>query len=241
MRLTDFQVLTFDCYGTLIDWETGILEALRPLVQRSGEPFTVDEILEAHARHEAALEAAYPALPYPEILARVYGRLAREWSVEPEAGEAQAFGQSIQRWPAFEDSPAALRYLKQHFQLVILSNVDRESFKASNAKLQVEFDHVFTAQDIGSYKPDPRNFAYLLRELAARGIDKSRILHVAESLFHDHLPANQAGLASAWIHRRSGKQGHGATHPPERMPTYDFHFTSMQELAEAHRQALAAG
>lgn len=240
MRLTDFRVLTFDCYGTLIDWETGILVALKPLVLRSGEAFTEDEVLEAHARHEAALEAAYPTLPYSGILARVYARLAREWSVDPEPGEAEAFGRSIQHWPAFVDSPAALRYLKQHFQLVILSNVDRESFRASNAKLQVTFDHVFTAQDIGSYKPDPRNFDYLLRELTAQGVQKGQILHVAESLFHDHLPANQAGLASAWIHRRIGKPGHGATHPPERMPTYDFHFTSLQELAEAHRQALAA-
>jgi 2-haloacid dehalogenase len=238
MRLTDFQVLTFDCYGTLIDWESGIIEALQPLVRRSGEAFTDDQLLEAHARHEAALEAKCPTLPYPDILARVHARIAREWSLEEDPEEAEAYGHSIRNWPAFPDSPAALRYLKQHFRLVILSNVDRESFRASNVRLQVEFDHVYTAQDIGSYKPDPRNFDFLVRSLAGEGCAKHRILHVAESLFHDHLPANQAGLTSAWIHRRAGKEGHGATHPPERMPTYAFHFTSLQALAEAHQQAL---
>ena len=117
--------------------------------------------------------------------------------------------------------------------------MDRDSFKASNAKLQVEFDHIFTAQDIGSYKPDPRNFQYLIGHLAEAGIQRQEILHTAESLFHDHVPANRAGLASAWIHRRAGQPGHGATHAPEVMPHYDFHFTSLADMVQAHQNELA--
>ncbi len=238
MKLTDFKVLTFDCYGTLIDWETGIMEALKALVAESGKPFTRDQILEAHARHEAAQERETPSIPYAELLPLVYSRLAKEWGIVPDATEACAYGRSVRGWPAFADSAAALHYLKQHYKLVILSNVDRESFKASNAKLEVAFDHVFTAQDIGSYKPDLRNFEYLIQQLAQEGYKKSDILHTAESLFHDHLPANKVGLASAWIHRRAGKEGHGATHPPESMPTFDFRFTSMAGMAQAHQAAL---
>jgi 2-haloacid dehalogenase len=123
---------------------------------------------------------------------------------------------------------------------VILSNVDRQSFQASNSRLQVEFDHIFTAQDIGSYKPNQRNFDYLIAQLAAEGIRKQEILHTAESLFHDHLPANKAGLASAWIHRRHAQQGFGATQPPAAMPHYDFRFTSRAEMARAHRRLYAS-
>ena len=238
MKLTDFKVLTFDCYGTLIDWETGITAALKALVAKSGKPLIRDQILEAHARHEAAQEAETPSIPYSELLPMVYSRVAKEWGVVPDAAEARAYGRSVRDWPAFADSAAALHYLKKHYKLVILSNVDRESFKASNAKLEVEFDHVFTAQDIGSYKPDLRNFEHMLGQLSHEGYRKSDILHTAESLFHDHLPAHKVGLASAWIHRRAGQEGHGATLPPEYMPTYDFRFTSMAELAQAHRETL---
>jgi len=238
MELTEFKVLSFDCYGTLIDWEKGISEALKPLVARTGKSFTRDQVLEAHARQEAAQEAETPDKPYSELLTLVHDRIAREWGVQPRAEEAQAYGRSVRDWPAFVDSAAALQYLKKFYKLVILSNVDRESFKASRARLQVEFDYVFTAQDIGSYKPDLRNFDYMIRELAKDGIQKHEILHTAESLFHDHLPANKVGLASAWIHRRAGKKGTGATHPPEHMPEYDFRFTSMAEMAKAHQDSL---
>jgi 2-haloacid dehalogenase/putative hydrolase of the HAD superfamily len=239
MRLTDFKVLSFDCYGTLIDWETGICAALQPLAARSGQAFTRDQLLEAHARHEAAQEAATPELRYADLLARVHDRIAGEWGLAPDPEESRAYGLSVRDWPAFPDSAAALQYLKRHYQLVILSNVDRESFKASNARLQVAFDHIFTAQDIGSYKPDPRNFEYLTGRLAEAGFQRQEILHTAESLFHDHVPANRAGLASAWIHRRAGQAGHGATHAPEVMPHYDFHFTSLADMVQAHQNELA--
>lgn len=238
MKLTDFKVLTFDCYGTLIDWETGIFQGYGDLLARSGESLTRDEVLESHSRHEADQQARTPSMLYSELLSVVYSRVGREWGVGTDATEAARFGASVPDWPAFSDSPAALQYLKKHYRLVILSNVDRSSFAASNAHLQVEFDHVFTAQDIGSYKPDRRNFDYMLDELAATGVRKQEILHTAESLFHDHLPANKAGLSSAWIHRRHDQPGFGATRPPETMPRCDFKFTSMADMVHAHQDAL---
>jgi 2-haloalkanoic acid dehalogenase type II len=236
MLLTDFKVLTFDCYGTLIDWETGLFAAYQDLLKKSRKALTRDHVLETHGRFEADQEARTPTMLYSELLGAVYSRVAGEWGVKTTTADNLRFGGSIPSWPAFEDSPPALRYLKQYYKLVILSNVDRESFKGSNRLLQVEFDHVFTAQDVGSYKPSRRNFDYMIERLASEGIQKHDILHTAESLFHDHVPANKAGLATAWIHRRHGTQGFGATAPPTTMPHYDFRFTSMAEMVRVHRE-----
>jgi len=238
MKLTDFKVLTFDCYGTLIDWETGIFDGYQSLLAKSGKTLDRDQILETHSRHEAAQQAKTPGMRYSELLAVVYQDVAREWGTEASREEAARFGGSVGSWPAFIDSAAALQYLKKYYKLVILSNVDHESFKGSNRQLQVEFDHIFTAEDIGSYKPSERNFEYMIERLAKEGVNKNEILHTAESLFHDHLPANKFGLASAWIYRRHAQPGFGATRPPATMPKYDFKFTSMAELAKAHQEAL---
>lgn len=235
MRLSDFRVLSFDCYGTLIDWETGILTALEPLTGKVAS-LTPDQILETFARHETAQEAEAPSMIYSQLLAAVHARMAKEWGVKTTAEADARFGASVGAWPAFEDSPAALQYLKQHYKLGILSNVDRESFRASNKKLQVEFDWIFTAEDIGSYKPSLKNFAYMLAKLAEAGLAKKDILHTAESLFHDHAPANTLGLASAWIQRRHAQEGFGATAKPAQTPHYDFRFTSLREMADAHRR-----
>jgi 2-haloacid dehalogenase len=237
MQLADFKVLSFDCYGTLIDWETGITEALRPLLARSGKALGRDKVLETFGRLEAAQEAETPCMIYSDLLAVVHTRMATEWNTESIAEESKAFGHSIPNWPPFADSPEVLQYLKQHYKLVILSNVDRKSFKTSNARLGVDFDYIFTAQDIGSYKPNLRNFEHMIQRLGEAGYQRHEILHTAESLFHDHLPANRVGLASAWIHRRHAQTGFGATHPPESMPKYDFRFASMKEMAETHRAA----
>jgi 2-haloacid dehalogenase len=235
MRLSDFSVLTFDCYGTLIDWETGISEALMPWLREAGVDLERDQVLEAFGELESAQQAATPGMLYPQLLAEVHRGLAGRFGIAPDAAAAAAFGASVGEWPAFPDSAAALAYLKQHYQLVILSNVDRASFARSNAKLGVAFDAVYTAEDIGSYKPDPRNFDYLLRHLAERGIARGQILHTAESLYHDHVPAKRIGLATCWIHRRAGKEGHGATRVPEGEVRPDFRFESLAALAEADR------
>jgi 2-haloalkanoic acid dehalogenase type II len=241
MRLTDFKVLTFDCYGTLIDWESGMVAALQPLTTRSPKPLSRNDILEAHARHESAQQLQTPGMPYRDLLAIVYKRMAEDWGIPAAWEDCIAYGRSVGDWPAFADTVEALLYLKQHYKLVILSNVDNASFARSNTKLGVTFDAICVAEDIGSYKPALRNFAFMIERLGSMGMAKNGILHVAESLFHDHEPANEMGLASCWIYRRHEQQGFGATMAPGKMPKYQFQFTSMAALAEAHRQELARG
>lgn len=234
MRLSDYKVLTFDCYGTLIDWESGMIVALGPLTQRVDHLLHRNEILQAHAHHESVQQAQTPNKPYDQILAIVYKRLAEQWGVGTSHEECMAYGRSVRAWPAFSDSMEALRYLKRFYKLVILSNVNNASFAVSNARLGVEFDAVITAEDAGSYKPSLANFHYMLDRLSNMGIGKGEILHTAESLFHDHKPANEIGLASCWIHRRHAEEGFGATMDPGSIPKYDFHFTDMAEMAKAH-------
>ncbi|MDQ2137885.1 haloacid dehalogenase type II [Alcaligenaceae bacterium A4P071] len=241
MTLSGFKVLTFDCYGTLIDWETGIHDGLQPLLAKRDNPLSKDEALEIYARHEAEQEKSTPDMPYSQLLSVVYKRVAKEWGIAVDNQEANIFGASVPDWPEFPDSVEALAYLKQHYKLVILSNVDRISFRASNARLKVAFDAIYSAQDIGSYKPDPKNFEYMLARLKTDlGLEKSDVLHTAQSLFHDHATANQFGLASAWIDRRHNADGWGATMPPPGTPHVDFRFESMAALAQAHRDELAS-
>ncbi len=239
MDLSDFTTLTFDCYGTLIDWESGMVGALAPLISRVARPLTRNEILQAHAFHESSAQAQTPAKPYFDVLATVYKRLAEQWGVNATHEACVTYGLSVPSWPAFDDSVAALIYLKQHFKLVVLSNIDNASFAASNRRLQVTFDAVYSAQDIGSYKPADANFEYMIAQLGHLGTKPTEILHTAESLFHDHVPAKRFGLANCWIYRRHGEEGFGATRNPGAMPQIDFRFHSMAEFADAHRAELA--
>jgi 2-haloalkanoic acid dehalogenase type II len=239
MRLTDFAVLTFDCYGTLIDWETGILDALQPLLCQGTVGRSRDEVLASFARHETAQEAETPDMTYSELLGRVHHRLAAEWEIAASEADHRAFGGSVGDWPAFADSAASLSYLKQFYKLVILSNVDRNSFAESGKRLGVAFDAIYTAEDIGTYKPDLRNFRYMIQALERAGHAERDILHVAQSLFHDHAPANEIGLASAWIDRHGDVSRSGATPPPPEGVGYDFRFTSLAALVAAHRGELA--
>ncbi len=241
MKLTDFKALTFDCYGTLIDWETGMVNGLAPLIAKAGRDLSRDDVLEAHARHESSQQFYTPSMRYRDLLPIVYKRLAEEWGVSVSSEECEAYGRSVHdAWPAFADSAEALGYLKQHYKLVILSNVDNHSFAGSNKRLGVEFDAIYTAEDIGSYKPADRNFEYMLEKLSGLGIGKSDILHTAESMFHDHAPANKHGLANCWIYRRHDQKGFGATMNPGDMPRVDFQFNSMAELVKAHKTELEA-
>jgi 2-haloacid dehalogenase len=241
MKLSDFKVLTFDCYGTLIDWETGLWNALQPLISAGRLDIGREQALDVFSRLESEQEQETPSLRYSTLLAVIHSRMAKSWGVRTHADLHDRFGGAIPDWPAFPDSAEALAYLKRHFKLVILSNVDRQSFVASNKKLGVTFDAVYTAEDVGSYKPDPRNFDYLLTHLEADlGLRKSEVLHTAQSLHHDHVPAEKSGLARAWIDRRFGKEGSGATAKVAKPPKVDFHFKSLAELAEAHRKETGA-
>jgi 2-haloacid dehalogenase len=236
LQLSAFSVLSFDCYGTLIDWERGILRALEPLVSKARSRPSQNRMLEDFARFESEQQAETPGTIYSELLAAVHARLCRAWDIQAGDAEHEAFGRSIARWPPFPDSAAALRYLKQYYKLVILSNVDRRSFASTNESLGVEFDALYLAEDIGSYKPDVRNFRYLLTHLEERGFGPQQILHVAQSLFHDHVPAQALGLKTAWIDRQKGKSG--AVVPPPGGVRYDVRFESMADLVTAHQDEL---
>jgi 2-haloacid dehalogenase len=231
--LADFDALSFDCYGTLIDWETGIARVLRGWVDAHGRRFTDEELLVAFAVHETEAESAAPADVYPRILASSMRSLGAGLGIPVSEAEADAFAASVPDWPAFPDSADALARLGRRYQLIILSNVDRASFAGSNLQLRGHFASILTAQDIGSYKPSPRNFEALLAEAARLGIHTGKLLHVAQSLFHDHVPAKAAGLPTVWINRRHGKPGSGATRQPESAVTPDWTFTSMAAFADA--------
>ena len=235
MRLSDFRVLTFDCYGTLIDWESGIWNALQPLIQAGGVAHSREDAMLAFAKHESGQQAETPDMVYSELLGAVHARIAAEWGVAADAAMDSAFGAAIADWPPFPDTPEALQYLQRHYKLVILSNVDRQSFSLTHPKLGVTMDAVYTAQDIGSYKPDPRNFSYAIEHAKADfGADASEILHTAQSLFHDHRPAAAAGLTSAWIRRPGAIMGHSGAQAGD-TPDVAFAFDTMGDMAAAHR------
>jgi 2-haloalkanoic acid dehalogenase type II len=234
MKLTDFAALTFDCYGTLIDWEAGIAKALDVFARPHGVSAGAEDLLTAFSRHENRLQEENPGTLYPELLARSLKMIGSELEIPASDAEAAAFGASVKDWPAFPDSAKALRYLKRHYKLVIVSNVDRASFKHSNAKLGVEFDLVITAQDVGAYKPAPGHFHRAFAELAKQGVPKDKILHTAQSLFHDHVPAKSLGLTSIWINRRQGKAGTGATKKAAPV-TPDWEVPSMAAMVELHK------
>ena len=233
MNLGEFEALSFDCYGTLIDWEAGIAAVLTSWARSRGLDPGSEALLTAYARHEAQAETGHPADLYPDILARSMRALGAELGGQVSGSDARALARSVPDWPAFPDSHDALTSLGGRYQLIILSNVDRASFAASNRRLGVSFAAVITAQDVGSYKPSPRNFEALLAEARRLGIGDGKLLHVAQSLFHDHIPAKQAGLPTVWINRRHGRPGWGATPAPGVPVTPDWEFDSMRAFAEA--------
>ncbi|HSJ83845.1 MAG TPA: haloacid dehalogenase type II [Acidimicrobiia bacterium] len=234
--LLDYEALSFDCYGTLIDWESGIWDALQPLLWANDRPIGRADVLAEFARLETRQQQETPRLRYPELLAKVHHDLAGALGLASTEALDSAFGASVPKWPAFTDSAGSLSYLGSRYRLVILSNVDRDSFAASNRLLQVAFDAVYTAEDVGSYKPDPANFDYLLRHLDLDlAISPDAVLHVAQSLFHDHAPAKAAGLDTVWIDRQRLSAGGewGATVPVEEPPVPNHVFFSMADLARA--------
>ncbi|SFU19375.1 haloacid dehalogenase type II [Sedimentitalea nanhaiensis] len=232
--LREYSALSFDVYGTLIDWESGMIAGLRPLTDRLDIEMSDDAVLEMHARNESAAQAQTPARPYSDLLATVYRRCAEELRLGVDWDECERYGASVPDWPAFPDSADALVYLKQHYRMIVLSNVDNRSFAGAAAKLGIAWDGVFTAEDIGSYKPAQRNFDYLLTQIKRMGIAKAQLLHTAESMFHDHVPARANGLDNAWIFRRHAKKGFGATMDPGQPAETSFRFNSLREMAEAH-------
>ncbi len=221
-----FDVLTFDCYGTLIDWEAGISAALLAMLAAHGVQTGTEEALSRYAGHEAELETG-PYRPYREVLGRAMRGVGADFGVEPTADETAAFGGSVGEWPAFPDSSAALRRLQERFRLGVITNCDDDLFAASSRRLAVTFDWVVTAQQARRYKPNPRGFELAFERI---GLPTSRILHVAQSLFHDHVTAKRLGLATVWVNRRQGRTGAGAAPPANANP--DLVVPDMASLAD---------
>jgi 2-haloacid dehalogenase len=217
-----FDALTFDAYGTLIDWETGISVGLR----QAGLEGSDDLLLETFARHEAALEAG-PYRSYRDVLAGALRGTAADLGFSPDDDAVAAFSGSVGDWPAFPDSSEALAALKQRFRLGVITNCDDDLFALSNLRLGVEFDWVITAQQAGGYKPRPENFLFAFERI---DVPRERILHVAQSLFHDHVTAKALGMTTVWIDRRQGREGSGATPPAEAEP--DLVLPDMRSFAD---------
>lgn len=227
INYNSFKILTFDCYGTLIDWETGMLNVLRPVLAERGVAVDDDQILETYAQIESAVKDG-PYKPYRAVLSEVMVNMGRQFGFSPRPHEFTALADSLPNWPPFDDTVAGLKKLKSKFQLGIISNIDDDLFAGSNKQLQVEFDHIITAGQVGAYKPSLKMFETALDKI---GLPKQKILHVAQSLYHDHVPAQQLGLTTVWINRRHNRPGTGAT--PHAEATPDAEFPDLASLVKA--------
>jgi 2-haloacid dehalogenase len=242
MKISDFKMLTFDTYGTLIDWESGIYNGLGPLLDKLPINLRRDEVLELFAEYEMQQQAGHPQQLYSDVLADVSRAMAQKWQLKISDEEAADFGRSVKHWPEFDDSAASLKYLRQHYLMATVTNCDRISYMGSNARLEIEWDGIYTAQDIGCYKPNLRNFDYMFeRARNDLGVLPHEILHVAQSLTHDMVPATQKGMTKVWINRRHNLEGLGATAPPQGDYTIEYEFNSMADFIAAHSKELADG
>lgn len=220
-----FEVLTFDCYGTLIDWESGIWAALHPILARHRVGVSVDSALELYGALESDAEHG-PYRDYKSVLRSVLAGFGARLGFAPTPEEMESFAASVKDWPAFPDSPRALQALKTKYRLAIISNIDDDLFAFSAQRLRVPFDWVITAQQVKSYKPSLNNFRVAFERI---GVPPAKILHVAQSLYHDIAPARELGLSTIWVNRRHGKPGTGATPPAQVQP--DLEVPDLASLA----------
>lgn len=240
MLLKDCRLLSFACFGTLIDRDAGLASALKPLAMRSGANPRREDLLAAFDRHEAeALESQRHAT-YLDVLAEAHLQLSRELGASNSADDHRLFALSINHWPAFPDAAGSLQYLKRYFRLAVVSNGDRDTLRVVSRRLEVGFDVVCSAHEAGAFKPDQRPFNLLLDRAGKLGITPGRSLHLAANLPHDLLPAGSSGLACAWL-RRDGSRatvlgnGHGAPQEP-----FQYVFRSLAHLVSEHQEQLRA-
>jgi 2-haloacid dehalogenase len=225
LNFNQFAVLTFDCYGTLIDWETGIFAALNPIFTRRGITIPPHTTLELYGQFETHIESG-PYREYRAVLREVLKAFGAKLGFAPTEAELQNFAESVKVWPAFADSARALQALQKKYKLAILSNIDDDLFAFSAQRLETQFDWVITAQQVKSYKPSLNNFRQAFAQL---GVPPSQILHVAQSLYHDIVPAKAVGLSTVWVNRRQGQAGFGATPPAQAQA--DIEVPDLQTLA----------
>ena len=222
---SQFDLITFDCYGTLIDWETGILTTLQPILSYHGVTILDDSLLELYGKLESRVEQGdYHS--YRDVLGILMRQLSIELEFRLEDGQLNKLAESIRDWPPFPDTVAALKKLKNKFRLGIISNIDDDLFAASDRLLKIDFDYIVTAQQAQAYKPSLRVFEYAFNHI---DIPRDRILHVAQSLYHDIEPCGQLGLKSVWVDRRKDKSSSGATPPSNAKPTWEV--SDLSELA----------
>lgn len=233
LNFDKYKVMTFDCYGTLIDWETGITRLITPWLAQLGMNIPPELVITSFALHQAKHQQTRPALLYPEVLLRTWKDIEGTfgWSENPD--HAAQFVASCSNWPPFPDTVESLRYLSRFYKLAILSNVDNASLAGTMRLLEVPFEMTITAEDVGSYKPGLPHFLSAFERLAAKGISKDEILHVAQSKHHDIKPGRELGLTTVWVNRRHGRAGSGATLATEAEP----HLTvnSLAELVALHK------
>ena len=223
--------LTFDCYGTLIDWEQGILRALTTLLHRAGIKVRPEDLLRSFVDHEARIEAQ-PWRPYREVLREVLTGMAADFDLILLNSEKHLLSESLPHWPPFPDTIQALQQLAKNFRLVIVSNTDDALFAGTQQTLGIQFDQVITAEQVRSYKPGQAHFKEVLRRL---NVPISQILHVAQSLYHDHAPAKQLGFQTAWINRPSLLAETGLA--PQAEITPDLVFSNLSSLVAGLEQS----
>ena len=233
MPLTDRKVMTFDVVGTLIDFETGILDYVQGKAAAAGVTLTDRAILEAYAVAEDRQHHQTPRLPFPSMMAPMYQEMAEVLGLPELHSDAEEFRLSIPRWPAFADSVPALKRLKRRFNLVAMTNSDNWALAHFAKTLDQPFDDLVTAEMVGWNKPDPQVFAFTRGRLSTKGFAFGDILHVAQSQYHDIAVARRLGYHTCWIERRKGKQGTGATPKVQNVAIPDYHFSSLVELADA--------
>ena len=231
MKAADYDAITFDVYGTLIDWEPTILDTLQDWAGQNGINTSRAELLDAFDRARAHYQTLTPCRDYPRVLRSSFAYIADEYGILPDPEEQHTFGQSVGEWPAYKDSNAALARLKEKYILGAFTNMDDASFAKSHARLNNCFDIIVTAERAQAYKPSLRHFVLGLTDLAARQIPPHRVLHVAQSLRADVRPANLLGQDVVWINRTGRGLGHTGFGAELAVPMAKFN--SMEAFVEA--------
>jgi len=226
LNFNKYDILTFDCYGTLIDWENGILTALKPVLVNHNINLNDDAILELYAKFESDIEKG-EFLICKNVLGKIMERIGNKFEFDLSSSEKDCLVESLRNWKPFPDTSESLQLLKNKFKLAIISNIDDDLFAYSEKQIGVNFDYVITAEQVCSYKPALDNFEFAIRKI---GVSPDKILHVAQSIYHDIIPAKTVGLSTVWVNRRKGKKGFGATPPASGQA--DLEVSDLKELVQ---------